>query len=114
MGDETVYSDLTEVCLAQVTLFNRKRSGEVQRVTLKPVMNFDIFTSLNKFKRELCKSLIEIRGKRGSIVSIPLTDKFQQNIAALVKARRMLQISCSLSQGALTQSRLQTVYENFH
>ncbi|XP_065921182.1 uncharacterized protein [Magallana gigas] len=61
--DETKYSELAEVCLAQIILFNRKRSGEAARITInqynegltnKP-LNKEIEKSLSKFENELCK-----------------------------------------------------------
>lgn len=33
--DESKYSELAEVCLAHIILFNRKRSGEAARITIK-------------------------------------------------------------------------------
>ncbi|XP_062599195.1 uncharacterized protein LOC134260661 [Saccostrea cucullata] len=101
--EEAVYSELAEVCLAQVILFNRKRSGEAQRLTLtqynegltnKPYVNNDIEKSLTKFESELCKShtRIEIRGKKGAKVPILLTNSLKETMEALLKARKALKI----------------------
>lgn len=100
--DETKYSELAEVCLAQIILFNRKRSGEAARITInqynegltnKP-LNKEIEKSLSKFENELCKShtRIEIKGKRGSKVPILLTSTLKDIVTILLKARKALKI----------------------
>lgn len=100
---ENSYSNLVEITLAQVILFNRKRSGEAQRMTLKDfkdgVQNNnpdeDVKNSLSKFEQELCSShtRIEIKGKRGRKVAVLLTDSIQQNLNHIVNLRNILGIN---------------------
>ncbi|XP_071482137.1 uncharacterized protein [Diadema antillarum] len=66
------FSKLGQAMLAQTVLFNRKRSGEVERMTVENYkkrtgeVNKDVLQGLNKLEKELCKKLsrVEIPGKR--------------------------------------------------
>ena len=93
------YCDFAEVVLAQIVLFNRKRSGEVQRITVKDIeksiqgKNFNVTSELKEalspFERELCLThdRVEIVGKRGSRVPILLTQSMKQYLIHLVENR---------------------------
>ncbi|KAJ8321232.1 hypothetical protein KUTeg_001215 [Tegillarca granosa] len=76
------YSKLAKVCLAQVILFNRKRSGEAERITLKGFTEAEVSGSgrpepvvmetLSEFEKQLCNThtRVEIKGKRGRRVPV--------------------------------------------
>jgi hypothetical protein len=97
-----VYSDYAMLCLTQIILFNRKRSGEAQRMKVSEfenglkVKNVDaqIKKCLSTFEVELCEShqRIEILGKCRKKVPVILTPKMLQNIRLLVKSRSALSI----------------------
>ena len=82
--DITKYSELAQVCLAKVTLFNRRRSGETERMFLQALTEAQtnqppesvVADALTIFETYLVKShsRIEIRGKRGWKVPILLTE----------------------------------------
>ncbi|KAH3710886.1 hypothetical protein DPMN_070382 [Dreissena polymorpha] len=100
-----IYSSLCKVSLAEVILFNRKRSGEAERLktedfvkgSVNDVVDEDISHTLSKFERHLCKShfRIETRGKslkRGRRVSILLTKEMKENLNTLLRLQSKLQI----------------------
>ena len=93
------WRELCEVTLTQVVLFNRRRSGEVEQMTLK---NFtkgianangsiqeEIRQSLTKFEQELAKHMkrIELRGKKGRKVAVLLTKSHAEQLELLVNSR---------------------------
>jgi len=71
--DRQKWHDLAKVTLVRNMLFNRRRSGEIERIPLhacKRITNTadeDIIAHLSKWEQELCKKLsrFEIRGERG-------------------------------------------------
>lgn len=77
-----LYAELAQICLAQVILFNRRRSGEAERMTLSAFSEAIkigsgkpdnvVLSTLNAFEKTLCHSHIrvEIKGKRGRKVPI--------------------------------------------
>ncbi|XP_056014596.1 uncharacterized protein LOC125676308 isoform X1 [Ostrea edulis] len=94
-----LYPELAQVCLAQVILFNRRRSGEAERMTvaaycdaLKGSGKPDpvIMSTLNEFEKILCKSHIrvEIKGKRGRKVPVLFTADMKKSIDILLKTRQ--------------------------
>ncbi|KAJ8315921.1 hypothetical protein KUTeg_006528 [Tegillarca granosa] len=99
-SQEPNYQDLAEAVLAQVILFNRKRSGEAQRMKLEHFKNAvkksitppdkEILNSLTKFEAALCTSVlrVEIRGKRGRKVPVLLTEDMQKGVHMLIKLRK--------------------------
>lgn len=99
------YNEFAELCLAQIIVFNRKRSGEAQRIRIKDLEDgitedeippdSEVNNSLSKFEKELCSShkRIDIRGKRGSKVSVILTDSMNRNLECLLKIRKGMNIA---------------------
>lgn len=89
------YATLAQVVLAKVIVFNRKRQGEVSKVTVQDYMkkskadNTDIGLALTDFERALLKTLerMEIRGKRERTVPILLTEEMISWIDKLLEAR---------------------------
>lgn len=77
-----LYAELAQICLAQVILFNRRRSGEAERMTLSAFSEAIktgsgkpdnvVLSTLNAFEKTLCHShlRVEIKGKRGRKVPI--------------------------------------------
>ena len=67
-GSETAYHEFSQLCLAQIILFNRKRGGETERMTIKQFQdaqvggNVDsvIMSMLTEFEKTLCKSLLRV------------------------------------------------------
>lgn len=97
------YPALAKVCLAQVILFNRKRSGEAQRMTVEgfqaaklggPVDNA-VMCSFTKFEQKLIKShlRVEIKGKKGRRVPVLLTEEMVSCLNKLLKYRDAAGIS---------------------
>ena len=90
---------LAQATLAQIAMFNRRRSGEVSKMKVstyqeamsksKPT-DSDLHAHRCEVERTLCKVLtrIEIPGKRGNIVPILLTQKFKHAVDVLLEKRR--------------------------
>ena len=98
--DEKSWRLLNEITLAQVTLFNRRRGGEMQRITTENyqlgitnssegLMQEEIKESLSSLEKEIAKHIkrVEIRGKRGRKVAVLITEKLQNQIDLLLKTR---------------------------
>ena len=90
------YAALAQVTLAKLTLFNRKRQGEVCKVTVqdwekkkRAEPNKEIIQSLSQFEQHLLAVLerLEIKGKRGHIVPILLTKEHVQWVDILLANR---------------------------
>ncbi|XP_014673983.1 PREDICTED: uncharacterized protein LOC106814198 [Priapulus caudatus] len=93
------YARLAKLCLTQLILFNRRRSGEAQRVQLSELNKAlkteheleeeDMCKVLSKFEMHLLKShlKIETKGKRGRKVPILLPDTLASRIRCLVEHR---------------------------
>lgn len=100
--DEIKYLEFVEVCLVQIILFNRKRSGEVVCIIINQYneglinkfLNKEIEKFLFKFENELCKSYIriEIKGKRGLKVLIFFISILKDIVIILLKVRKVLKI----------------------
>ncbi|CAC5426488.1 unnamed protein product [Mytilus coruscus] len=83
--------------LCEVSFFNRKRGGEVQRLTVagylkgkkSNALDKDILSTLTDFEIQLCKShtRIEIRGKFGRTVPIILTRSMIDKVDKLIELR---------------------------
>ena len=96
-ASENSYRAFSQLCLAQVILFNRKRGGEAERMTVRQFNdakiggNVDpvIMSTLTEFEKNLCKThlRVEIVGKKGRKVPVLLTDKMQRSIQKLLKMR---------------------------
>ncbi|XP_052813784.1 uncharacterized protein LOC128240867 isoform X2 [Mya arenaria] len=97
------YPEFAKVCLAHVILFNRKRSGEAQRMTVKQYkmakkggrVDPVVMSILTEFEKKLCQThlRVEIRGKKGRKVPVLFTKEMQQNIEMLLKMRSAAGIS---------------------
>ena len=95
------YRDLAELTLARVILFNRRRQGEVSKLTIYDYekrkgsdteVDVDITDSLSRMERELCKLFVrvEVPGKRGRTVPILFTQDMQDSITLLMKFREQI------------------------
>jgi len=79
------WRDVAKLTLVQVILFNRRRSGEVERIPQSAYENRsssfddDIMKTLSTWEQHLCKSLtrFEIRGKRSRKVPVLLTHQMK-------------------------------------
>ena len=92
---ETDFSRLASLCLADIILFNRKRSGEASRLTTESYkkvvssenpVDDDVRKTLSRFEQALCENhiRIETRGKKGRKVAILLTSKMKKNLDFLI------------------------------
>ncbi|XP_076855742.1 uncharacterized protein LOC143510359 isoform X2 [Brachyhypopomus gauderio] len=90
------WSDLAQVMLTQIILFNRRREGEVSSMPLSTFLSRDtsdphgdIDWALSEVEKKLCRhfSRIVTRGKRGRPVPILLTPKMLSALELLVKNR---------------------------
>jgi hypothetical protein len=80
----SVFRDLAEVTLAEIETFNRRRQGEVAKLTVDDYskrttvnMSSDIQAGLSAMEQNLCRlfSRVEVTGKRDRIVLILLTEQ---------------------------------------
>ncbi|XP_063074174.1 uncharacterized protein LOC134464758 [Engraulis encrasicolus] len=81
----------------KITLFNRRRSGEVSEMTMENFINRnmeevhdDVSLGLTDVEKKLCKRLnrVELEGKRGRKVAIILTPSMLAALSQLVGQRR--------------------------
>jgi hypothetical protein len=96
---KSAYDTLNQVTLARLVLFNRRRGGETQRVTVEAYVSRRNKTSnlqeveeyLTPVEKMLCAtfSRIEIRGKKGRTVPVLLTSEIESNIDLLLQHREM-------------------------
>eukprot|EP00745_Piridium_sociabile_P041488 TRINITY_DN8204_c0_g1_i1.p1 TRINITY_DN8204_c0_g1~~TRINITY_DN8204_c0_g1_i1.p1 ORF type:complete len:792 (-),score=157.14 TRINITY_DN8204_c0_g1_i1:193-2568(-) len=102
-GKSEDYSDLAQRVLCQISLLNRKRGGEVQRMKVseyehaqkKPVqIDPEVEASLSPVEQKLSTFLqrVEIRGKYGRRVAILLTPQMQEDIHKIMQKRKQLDI----------------------
>lgn len=92
-----VYREFCQLCLTQIIVFNRKRSGEAERMTVSQfkkakvggIIDPVIMSTLTEFEQTLCKSYlrVEIVGKKGRKVPVLLTNAMQKNLNMLVTLR---------------------------
>ncbi|XP_070403971.1 uncharacterized protein [Nothobranchius furzeri] len=96
------WSELSQITLTQLILFNRRREGEVSRMELntylqrnKHNMHDDILESLSPFEKKLCENLIrvEVRGKRGRKVPVLFPLNIKESVELLIKTRKEAGIS---------------------
>ncbi|XP_014823286.1 PREDICTED: uncharacterized protein LOC106903805 [Poecilia mexicana] len=96
------WSELAQVTLTQLILFNRRREGEVSRMELNTYlqrnqhdMHDEVLESLSKFEKKLCENLarVEVRGKRGRKVPVLFTTNIKQSVELLIKTREEVGIS---------------------
>ncbi|KTF92489.1 hypothetical protein cypCar_00049226, partial [Cyprinus carpio] len=90
------WKDLAKVTLAQVILFNRRRAGEVSRMSLSAFMSKDtsethedVNLALTALEQKLCKHFVRIAivGKRGRKVPVLLTPVMRESIDTLTEKR---------------------------
>ncbi len=92
---------LAKLNMAKLILFNRKRSGEVERMSvsqykkgllkdLGPVEE-ELIQHLTAFEKELIEKLqhVEIKGKRGRKVPILLTEKMVQSLEHMLLSHHL-------------------------
>ena len=102
-SDVKSYKELAELTLASVLLFNRRRSGEIQRMTLEHFNKgmlathqcADASDSLGTIEKMLMTNLkrIEILGKKGRGVPVLLRPAHVKHIEALIANRQAVGIS---------------------
>lgn len=90
------FAELAKVILTQIILFNRRRAGEVSKMTLNSFknrdqseLNPDIATCLSPLERKLTKhfSRVEILGKRGRKVAVLLNPEIVSATILLLEKR---------------------------
>jgi len=100
----TLYRTLAEMTLADIITFNRRRQGEVARLTLwdynsrtKADVSSDVHSGLSKLEQHLCTlfARVELRGKRDNIVPILLTEAVQTAIDLLIECRSLAGVKAS-------------------
>ncbi len=100
------WMELCKLLLTLVVMFNRRRSGETERLLLTDYKKVqekhnelqvpqEVFDSLGHVEKALCQKLcrIEVVGKRGRIVPIVLTEEMQIGIDLLNSTRRDVGVS---------------------
>nr|XP_034302502.1 uncharacterized protein LOC117681563 isoform X1 [Crassostrea gigas] len=99
-NDSAFYIELAKMTLCHITLFNRKRGGDVQRITVDNYKQAieaqnsvpyddELKSSLSDVEIELCRSLtrIELKGKQERKVAILLTPEMIKCIDLLMQKR---------------------------
>lgn len=95
------YAALAKVTLCQVILFNRRREGEVSRMTLRNFedrdmskLNDDISTGLTEVEKRLCEQFtrVELKGKKGRKVAVILTPDMTANLSLLIRKREECEV----------------------
>ena len=90
------YVSLTQILLAKLILFNRRRQGEVSKTLLtdwekrgKADCSSEAVQCQSEFEKSLLSVLerIEIRGKKGRTVPIIFTSDVAQRLAVLIQCR---------------------------
>ncbi|XP_047658877.1 uncharacterized protein LOC113659136 [Tachysurus fulvidraco] len=90
------WAEVAKVTLCQVILFNRRREGEVSKLSLTAftlrdtsLTHPDVELALTDLEKKLCKHFqrIEIKGKRGRKVPVLLTPNMVTSMELLVKTR---------------------------
>ncbi|CAI5690130.1 unnamed protein product [Oreochromis niloticus] len=91
------YSELCKATMANVILFNRRRGGEISKMTLNgfqerdtSTLHKDVAFGLTKFELYLCQhfSRVELRGKRGRKVAVLLSPDMVNAITRLTEKRQ--------------------------
>ncbi|XP_054865957.1 uncharacterized protein LOC118470098 isoform X2 [Amphiprion ocellaris] len=90
------YGELARVTLTQIIIFNRRRAGEVSKMTLESFekrdqteLHVDIAAGLSQFEQTLARhfSRVEIMGKRGRKVTVLLNPEVLTAATLLVDKR---------------------------
>ncbi|XP_051722771.1 uncharacterized protein LOC127497959 isoform X2 [Ctenopharyngodon idella] len=91
------WSNLAQITLCDVIVFNRRRAGEVSKMRLNSyllrntsVLHSDVADALSEVEQKLCQHFqrVEIRGKRDRKVPILLTPSMLDSMELLVKNRQ--------------------------
>ncbi|XP_076837036.1 uncharacterized protein LOC143482555 [Brachyhypopomus gauderio] len=91
------WAELAKITLCEVILFNRRREGEVSKMSLNAftlrdtsATHPDVEHALSDLEKKLCKHFqrVEIKGKRGRKVPLLLTPDMLASMELLVKCRR--------------------------
>lgn len=91
------WSNLAQVTLCDVIVFNRRRAGEVSKMRLNSYLlrntsdlHSDVADALSEVEKKLCQHFqrVEIRGKRDRKVPILLTPRMLDSMELLVKNRQ--------------------------
>ncbi|XP_072015345.1 uncharacterized protein [Amphiura filiformis] len=100
----SLWKELAEVILTQLILFNRKRQGEVSKITMNDYSKlkrggsqvFDV-QQLTKLEQRLVKFMwrLEINGKFDRTVPLLVTSKLKRSLDVLVENRSKANISSS-------------------
>ncbi|XP_041739272.2 uncharacterized protein LOC121571704 isoform X2 [Coregonus clupeaformis] len=98
-----VWKKLNETLLAEIALFNRKRTGEVAKMLLETYTNrkkapasADIFNSLSRLEQELGDdklTRVEIKGKNGRNMPVLLTERMISSLEILIANRDKVGVS---------------------
>ncbi|XP_029934175.1 uncharacterized protein LOC115378143 [Myripristis murdjan] len=95
------WSELSQVTLTQLILFNCCHDGEASRMQVTAYlgrnqrnMHDEILESLSPFEKKLCEKLtrVEIRGKRGCKVPVLLPTNVKESVELLIKTRETVGI----------------------
>ena len=97
----TTYVNLAKLNLAAIILFNRKRSGEVERIRKQTYqkglscdeeVDQDIIEGLTEVEKKLVRHThrVELMGKRGRRVAILLTQDMVKNLNCMIQMREAL------------------------
>ena len=103
LGRQDLYPEYVRYVMCEMTMFNRKRGGEVQRLKLDDLENClkengapdeEVAKSMTVLERKLCDIMkrVEFRGKFGLRVAMLLTPNMSLNIKTLIKLRQQLGI----------------------
>ncbi|XP_077983223.1 uncharacterized protein LOC144438066 [Glandiceps talaboti] len=99
--DVKTWYELSQVTLAQLILFNRRRSGEMERMKLEDYQNAsselkeDIVNCLSPWEKNLCKKMkrVEIKGKRGRNVPVIIPGKLKEQLEELIAKREKVGVT---------------------
>ncbi|PIK39052.1 hypothetical protein BSL78_24110 [Apostichopus japonicus] len=101
---QNAWKKLSNVVLTQLMLFNRKRQGEISKLSVADYSNIKKGSShvldaqaLSKFEQDLVKVMwrVEIVGKRGRTVPVLITEEMKKVLDELVKLRSDVGVSSS-------------------
>jgi len=103
--DTQAWNELPKCTLVIVMLFNRRRSGEIERILLTSYDNTvngissDATECLSEWEQALCRNLkhVEIRGKRGRKVPVLLTETMHEYITVLTETRTAVGVCVGVS-----------------
>nr|XP_023019945.1 uncharacterized protein LOC111508612 [Leptinotarsa decemlineata] len=106
--ETTAWLRLAQLTLTRIILFNKRRAGEMSRMTIKQYSScpdwskestVELQDSLTSFEKELANSmkLIQIPGKRGRTVPVLLREEMVSSINLLISTRMSAGINSSNS-----------------